>query len=72
MKAVKARFENGQVTLSELPPATTPADVIVFFPEPADDPWEHILMDPNPCAALEQWVKDVDEDNRRKKSSTAE
>ena len=69
MKAVKARFENGQVTLSELPPATTATDVIVLFLEPTDDPWEKIVADPNPCAALVQWVKDVDAKSNEDHSS---
>src|SRR6266478_1732284 len=52
MKAVKATYENGRVTLSESPPATGPIEVLVVFPEQADDPWERILADRSPRPEL--------------------
>jgi hypothetical protein len=43
MKAVKAMYEDGQVTLAKLPPCGGPIEVLVVFPEKLNDPWEKIL-----------------------------
>jgi hypothetical protein len=69
MKAVKATYENGKVTLSESPPEPGPIEVLVVFPETADDPWEQILRDPTPRPALTQRKKDVEEEIARGKAS---
>lgn len=59
MKAIKGRFEKGEVKLDEPAPAEGPVDVLIVFPELEDDPWERILSDPRPRPALEQWVAEV-------------
>ena len=45
MKAIKAVYRNGQIELAEPPPAADagPIEVLVVFPEAADDPWQPIL-----------------------------
>ena len=60
MKAVKATYQNGLVTLSEQPGETGPVDVLVVFPELADDPWEAMLNDPAPRPVLMEWMKEVE------------
>jgi hypothetical protein len=62
MKAVKAIYEKGKVKLSEKPTEAGPMEVLVVFPEPADDPWEAILNDPTPRPALAKWVEEVKEE----------
>ena len=64
MKAVKAIYQNGQITLSEPPPDAAdpePVEVLVVFPQEAEDPWEKILNDPTPRPALAQMVREVKE-----------
>lgn len=46
MKAVRAHFEEGRITLSEPVPDIGPVDVLVVFPDVDDDPWERIIQDP--------------------------
>src|SRR5437764_15457242 len=60
MKAIKATYKNGRVTLSEKPPEPGPFEVLVVFPEPADDPWEAILHDPTPRPALVKRMTEVE------------
>jgi hypothetical protein len=60
MRAVKAIYENGRITLAEPPPATGPTEVLVVFPEPADDPWREILDDSKPRPVLDRWVAEVE------------
>jgi hypothetical protein len=60
MKAVKATFENGQVTLTEPPPSVGPIEVLVVFPELSDDPWERILADPSQRPELSKWITEVE------------
>jgi hypothetical protein len=62
MKAVKAIYKNGKITLLEKPLEKGPMDVLVVFPEATDDPWQRILNDPTPRPALTQWVKEVEEE----------
>jgi hypothetical protein len=52
MKAVKATFENGRLTLIEPPPESGPVDVLVVFPEHQDDPWRSILAEESPRPAF--------------------
>ena len=59
MKAVKAVYEKGKIKLSEKPKSHGPMEVLVVFPEAADDPWSGILDDPTPRPALAKWVKEV-------------
>ena len=60
MKAVKATYENGQVTLTESPPSGGPVEVLVVFPEQSDDPWDRILSDPSRRPELSKWVTEVE------------
>jgi hypothetical protein len=69
MKAVKATYKDGKVTLSEKPPGRGPVDVLVVFPEMADDPWESILNDPTPRPALEKRIKQLKKEIARGKAS---
>ena len=59
MRAVKAIYEKGKIKLSEKPAEQGPMEVLVVFPEPADDPWDEILNDPTPRPALTKWVNEV-------------
>ncbi|HEY2412609.1 MAG TPA: hypothetical protein VGI40_10220 [Pirellulaceae bacterium] len=58
MKAVKAIYEKGRIKLSEKPTESGPTEVLVVFPEPADDPWEAILNDPTPRPAFTKFVEE--------------
>ncbi len=69
MKAIKATYENGKITLSETPPELGPTEVLVVFPEATDDPWQHILRDATPRPALTQWIKEVEEEIAQGKAS---
>jgi hypothetical protein len=69
MKAVKATYRNGRITLSERPAVAGPVEVLVVFPEAADDPWEAILSDPSPRPALVKRVKEVEREIARGKAS---
>jgi hypothetical protein len=60
MKAVKATYENGHVTLAEAPPSSGPIEVLVVFPEAADDPWEQILANPTARPELSRWVAEIE------------
>jgi hypothetical protein len=62
MKAVKATYKNGRITLSEKPSEPGPVEVLVVFPEATDDPWQAILSDPTPRPALVQRLKEVEEE----------
>ena len=52
MKAMKATYENGRLTLAEPPLETGPVDVLVVFPEHYDDPWLSILAEESPRPAF--------------------
>ena len=69
MKAVKATYKNGKITLSEKPLEKGSMDVWVVFPEATDDPWQQILSDPTPRPALTQWMKEVEEEIARGKTT---
>ena len=58
MKAIKGRFEAGEIKLAEPAPAGGPVDVLVVFPE-GDEVWEGILTDPTPRPALQKWAREV-------------
>jgi hypothetical protein len=59
MKAVKAIYENGKIKLAEKPAEPGPTEVLVVFPEPAEDSWQKILDDPTPRPRLAKWIKEV-------------
>ena len=58
MRAVKATYLRGQVTLSELPAEPGPVEVLVVFPEAADDPWESILAETTPRTQFAKFAKE--------------
>ncbi len=59
MKAIKATYKDGRIKLSEKPTDPGPMEVVVVFPESADDPWNEILRDPHPRPALLTLAKKV-------------
>jgi hypothetical protein len=58
MKAVKATYASGQITFSEAPPEEGPVEVLVVFPEAADDPWASILAEDTPRPAFAAFAKE--------------
>jgi hypothetical protein len=62
MKAVKAIYIDGQITLSELPVFSEPVEVLVVFPEATDDPWLDLLLESAPRPALSKRIKDLEEE----------
>ena len=60
MKAVRATYAKGKIHLNEPAPNSGPVDVLVVFPETADDPWDAILNDPTPRPALIKRIKEVE------------
>ena len=58
MKAVKATFAGGQITFAEPPPQGGPVEVLVVFPEPADEPWGSILEEKTPRAAFAKFAEE--------------
>ena len=57
MKAVKATYQDGQITLLEKAPNRGPVEVLVVFPDAADDPWHSILEEPTPRPAFAEFAK---------------
>lgn len=57
MKAIKATYMNGKITFSEKPPETGPVEVLVVFPEAADDSWQAILAEQTPRPAFAEFAK---------------
>lgn len=62
MKAIKATYCNGQVTLAEPPPQADgdAVEILVIFPNA--DPWQHILDDTRARPALEQMLHEVEKE----------
>lgn len=59
MKAIKALYQNGSITLSEPAPANGgPLEVLVIFPELEVDPWDRILNDPIPRPAFQNYAQE--------------
>lgn len=61
MKAVKATYENGHVTLAEAAPLSGPIEVLVVFPDTANDEWDKILAGPTPRQELSRWVSEIEQ-----------
>lgn len=57
MKAVKATYENGKVTLAERLSDPGPMEVLVVFPEATDDPWQEILQERKPRPAFAKFAE---------------
>ena len=62
MKAIKATYKNGKITLSEKPTEAGPMEVLVVFPEASDDPWSSILAETTPRPAFARFAQDCLED----------
>jgi hypothetical protein len=64
MKILKAKYENGQVKLTEPAPEPGPVDVEVVFLDRGDRRWDEIIRDPGPRPALCAEANHVLEDYR--------
>ena len=62
MKAVKATYQDGKITLSESPPEAGPIDVLVVFPDATEDPWQAILAEKTPRPAFAKFVKECEKE----------
>jgi len=69
MKAVKAIYEQGIVKLSEKPTEQGPLEVLVVFPEPADNAWEAILNERSPRSSFLRYVEECNEEIRQGESA---
>jgi hypothetical protein len=62
MKILKAKYENGQVKLTEPAPEPGPVDVEVVFLDRDDRRWDEIIRDPGSrptlCAEADQVLED--------------
>ncbi len=65
MKAVKAVYEKGMVKLSEEPSEEGPVEVMVVFPEPADEAWEAILGETTPRPSFLKFIEECQEEIRQ-------
>lgn len=68
MKAVKAIYEKGTIKLSEEPVEAGPLEVLVVFPEPANEPWEEILNEPTPRPSFLKFAEACEAEIREGKS----
>lgn len=57
MKAVRGTYSKGKIKLAERAPDNGPVDVLVVFPETADDPWDAILAETNLRPSFAKFVK---------------
>ena len=70
MKILKAKYENGQVKLTEPAPEAGPVDVEVVFLDRDDRRWDEIIRDPGPRPALCAEADQVLEDYRAGKTAS--
>jgi hypothetical protein len=68
MKAVKAIYDKGKIELSEELAEQGPVEVLVVFPEPADDSWEAILAEATPRPAFLKYVQECEDEIRNGKA----
>ena len=68
MKAIKAIYQNGKIKFTEKPADTGPVEVLVVFPEAADDPWEAILNEETPRPAFLKFVEKCQEEIKKGKA----
>ena len=52
MKAIRATYSDGRISFSEGISESGPVEVLVVFPEAADDPWNEILEERTPRPAF--------------------
>lgn len=69
MKILKAKYENGQIILTEPAPESGPIDVEVVFLDRDDRRWDEIIRDPGPRPALCVEADRVLEDYRAGKTA---
>ena len=69
MKILKAKYENGQVKLTEPAPEPGPVDVEVVFLDRDDRRWDEIIRDRGPRPALRAEADQVLEDYRAGKTA---
>ncbi len=62
MIAIRGIYENGQIRLEKPIEDAGPVEVLVVFPDGANDPWTRILEDASPRPRLAEWVKEVEEE----------
>jgi hypothetical protein len=60
MKAIKAVYDKGQVSLAEPVEQSGPVEVLVVFPDGEPDPWEKILKDTRRRPALDKMIEEVE------------
>ena len=69
MKILKAKYENGQVKLTEPAPEPGPVDVEVVFLDRDDRRWDEIIRDPGPrpalCAEAIRFLRTIGQVKRR-------
>ena len=68
MKAIKATYQNGKVKFTEKPADAGPVEVLVVFPEAADDPWQAILNEETPRPAFVKFVEECQEEIKNGKA----
>ena len=69
MKILKAKYENGRVSLAEPAPEPGPVDVEVVFLDPDDRRWDKIIRDPAPRPDLSAEADQVLADYRAGKTT---
>ena len=69
MKILKAKYENGQIKLTEPAPESGPVDVEVVFLDRDDRRWDEIIRDPGARLALSAEADQVLEDYRAGKTA---
>ncbi len=62
MKAVRGKYQKGKIMLLEPAPedGEGPVEVLVVFPDAADDPWRRILAEKTPRRAFQRCVRDCE------------
>ena len=68
MKAFKAIYKKGKIELSEKPSEEGPVEVLVVFPERADEPWQAILNEKTPRRTFQKFIERCEKEIRQGKS----
>jgi hypothetical protein len=68
MKAIKAVYDNGRVSLAEEAPSPGPVEVVVVFPDGEADPWERIESEPTMRPAFAKFMQQCLEDIEKGKA----
>ena len=62
MKAIKAVYEDGRLSLAEEAPEKGPVEVVIVFPNGEEDPWERILSEPTMRPAFAKFMQEALDD----------